>query len=113
MASRACADLVDAEGRRYFGCPCGSARVKRHGVLRDAFADVARALLDAGADVSLQNQEGATALHFAASYGHDALVRTLLDAGADAQAVDHKGRTPSAAASAQGHQRIAERLATT
>ena len=39
-----------------------------------------RALLDAGADVNYQDEEGSTALFIAAENGHDTIVRTLFDA---------------------------------
>ena len=42
-----------------------------------------RALLDAGADKNLADNDGDTPLFTAAQNGHDAVVRTLLDAGAD------------------------------
>lgn len=45
--------------------------------------EVVRALVEAGADVNLQNNEGSTALHTAAFLCHTEIVRILLDHGAD------------------------------
>ena len=45
--------------------------------------DVARALIDAGADLNFQNNDGSTALHTAAFFCRPEIVRMLLDKGAD------------------------------
>ena len=56
-------------------------------------ADVARALIDAGADVDHQNNEGSTALHTAALFCHTKIVEALLDKGADKQIRNNTGST--------------------
>ncbi len=43
-------------------------------------ADVARTLLECGADRSIGNRDGATALDFAETFGHTALIGLLVDA---------------------------------
>ena len=43
----------------------------------------AKILLDAGADINFQNNEGSTPLHVAAFFGRPEIVRLLLDKGAD------------------------------
>ena len=57
-------------------------------------ADCVRALLEAGADVTLSTAEGFTALYAAAANGHTETIGLLLDAGACAEG---RGRVPSIA----------------
>src|SRR5450432_292964 len=46
-----------------------------------------------GADVDVENSEGATALQYAAVRGREAIVQQLLDYKADVNLQDEKGRT--------------------
>ncbi len=55
--------------------------------------EVVRALVEAGADVNLQNNEGSTALHTAAFLCHTEIVRILLDHGADTSLKNVYGST--------------------
>jgi hypothetical protein len=55
--------------------------------------EVARALLDAGAEVMLDGPDGATALSIAAVSGHAPLVAELLRRGADPRHRDGAGQT--------------------
>ncbi len=57
-------------------------------------ADVARALIDAGADVNAAGDDGSTPLMAAAFFAHPAIVRALLDAGADRSLRNDQGATP-------------------
>jgi len=50
-------------------------------------------LLDIGADVSIQNEDGCDALHYALKMGSEAAARLLLDHGADVRHEDHAGDT--------------------
>ena len=60
------------------------------------FGDTAviQALLKGGADIHEKDNDGMTALHWAAVAHRPAVVKTLLAAGADVNAVDHFGYTP-------------------
>ena len=55
--------------------------------------DVARLLLDAGADMEAKDLWGWRPLHLAARKGHSDVVRLLLDSGAEKEAVSSSGRT--------------------
>lgn len=56
--------------------------------------DVARILIDAGADLELRNSKGSTALHQACFFCCPEIVQMLLKAGADSRQTDNDGRTP-------------------
>ena len=56
--------------------------------------EVARALIEAGADVNLQNNEGSTALHTAAFLCRTEIVEMLLENGADKDLRNVYGSTP-------------------
>ena len=55
-----------------------------HGAAREGHIEVARALLQAGANARKINEEGRTPLHLASGEGHIEIVRALLEAGAGA-----------------------------
>jgi ankyrin repeat protein len=56
--------------------------------------DVARVLIEAGADVNKRCEHGRTALHMAAAWGHADVAELLLENGADPTIVDDEGLTP-------------------
>lgn len=56
--------------------------------------DIAKALIDAGADLSIKNNDGATALHTAAFFCRVELVQMLIDAKADKTIRNNFGATP-------------------
>jgi ankyrin repeat protein len=65
--------------------------------------ELARILLDRGADIDQKNDLGQTALHAAMGwYGAVDTVRLLLDAGAHIDATDAEGRTPLHLEAAEG-----------
>ena len=56
--------------------------------------DIAKALIDAGADLRLKNNDGATALHVAAFFCRIEIVQLLIDAKADKTTKNNFGATP-------------------
>ncbi len=65
---------------------------------REGSTDAVRALLDAGADVSLTDQDETSALLYAAMNSHFDTGAVLVDAGADVNRADRTGMTPLFAA---------------
>tara|TARA_R110002012_G_scaffold45891_3_gene121673 strand:+ start:602 stop:1189 length:588 start_codon:yes stop_codon:yes gene_type:complete len=55
--------------------------------------DIAQALIDAGADLSVKNNDGSTALHVAAFFCKVEAVQMLMDAGADKNVKNNYGAT--------------------
>lgn len=55
--------------------------------------DVARLLIERGAEVNARAPNGSTVLMMAAREGHDELARQILDAGADPRAVNERGES--------------------
>ena len=56
--------------------------------------DIAKALIDANADLNVKNNDGSTALHIAAFFGRIEIVQLLLDANADKMVRNGFGATP-------------------
>jgi ankyrin repeat protein len=56
--------------------------------------EAAKSLLDAGADIDFQNNDGSTALHSAAFFCRPEIVQMLLDKGADKTIKNKFGATP-------------------
>lgn len=56
--------------------------------------EIAKALMDAGADLSIKNNDGATALHVAAFFCRVEIVQMLIDANADKTIRNNFGATP-------------------
>lgn len=65
--------------------------------------DVAKYLLNKGADANAVTQDGLTALHMAAQNGNIAIIALLLERGAKINPVDSKGWTPLDRAMKWGH----------
>jgi ankyrin repeat protein len=65
--------------------------------------DVARILLEHGADATHHDELGLTPLHRASQHGHLEVVRLLLEHGTDVNARDHSNWTPLHGASQDGH----------
>lgn len=56
--------------------------------------EIAKALIDAGADLSIKNNDGSTALHAAAVFCRVEIVQMLIDANADQTIRNNFGATP-------------------
>ena len=69
-------------------------------------------LLNAAADVNIQNSYGATALHAAAEEGHLAVCKILLASGAQATVTNGNGDTPFDDALNNGHHKVCQLLRT-
>jgi len=72
--------------------------------------DVAKYLLDKGADVNAVTTDGLTPLHMAAQNGNIDMTKLLLQRGAKINALDARGWTPLVRAQKWGHQDEAEFL---
>ncbi|MGH9335778.1 MAG: ankyrin repeat domain-containing protein, partial [Vicinamibacteria bacterium] len=57
----------------------------------------------AGVDLEARDKSGATALMYAAQFGHNAIVAALIEAGADINAKDNLGWTPLIRAAVGGN----------
>jgi len=62
-----------------------------------------KCLVDDGADINLQDSDGKTALHYAASDEHSDVMKELLDNKADVNSRDKNGSTPLHYAAGNGH----------
>ncbi len=67
-------------------------------------------LLKSGADPKAKDNNGDTALHWAAECGHAAVVKSLLEAGADLEASSHYGNTALILAAFEGHAAVVKLL---
>jgi ankyrin repeat protein len=56
--------------------------------------EIAKALIEAGADLEAKAEDGRTTIHIAAGWGHTEIVRILIQAGADLEARDSNDWTP-------------------
>jgi len=81
-----------------------------HLTSRKGHVDVARMLVERGADVSAQAQDGRTPLHWASEWGHVDVARMLVERGADVSAQAQDGRTPLHWALEWGHVDVARML---
>ena len=65
-----------------------------HEASGSGYANIVIALINAGADVNPQGNDGWTPLHSASLYGHTDVVIALINASADVNAKTNDGRTP-------------------
>jgi len=94
---------INELGSRFFGN--GSAL---HLAVREGYADIAKLLLDRGAEVDVLDPFDVTPLHNAAWNGNIDLFKLLLDAGADIEASTYDGNTPLSLAQNNNQPKVAE-----
>ena len=81
-----------------------------HGAVARRDVEIAKMLLEAGADPNARQERGFAPLHDAAANGNGALVELLLKHGALADAKTEDGKTPADMATERGHKEVVERL---
>ena len=95
FASGADMRMATDEGTTPLMFATGVGRVFGHTPITESDAlETVRWLVEHGSDVDAANNEGTTALHGAAIYGHDTIVKFLVANGAHVNARDKSGRTP-------------------
>lgn len=99
--------------RRLFHLADVNSRATQHGQTALMLAvshgrlDTVRLLLEAGADVNIQDEDGSTALMCAAEHGHLDIIKLLLaQPDCDVAVVDHDGSTALSIAMEAGHRDI-------
>jgi ankyrin repeat protein len=83
--------------------PAYHGRTPLHAASDRGIVEIARWLLDHGANPNSQEYDHSTPLHLAAAQGHLELVLTLLEHGVDLNAMNTNNRTPLHEASERGH----------
>jgi len=98
-------DLKDVNSQDFYdkSTPLHLSSQKGHG-------DIARILVEQGANVAAQDQRGSTPLHKASRNGHLDVAQFLVKHGADVAAQDQRGKTPLHKASWNGHLDVARFL---
>jgi hypothetical protein len=81
-----------------------------HVASENGHKQVARFLLERGADVSAREKDGKTPLHLASLWGHVEVAYLLIEHGADVSAQDKAGETPLYPASRWGRVEVAHML---
>ncbi len=81
-----------------------------HSAAAGSYNDIARILIESGAQVNVRQQAGATPLHSAAQNGNLELLIMLLEAGAETDVRMEGGKLPADLALEKGFQEIAEIL---
>ncbi|XP_013391240.1 ankyrin-1-like [Lingula anatina] len=87
---------------------CGQTAL--HIALLTGNADMVKLLLDSGAEVNAENEDGRTPLYWAAEEGHEDIVKLLLEHGTDPNITNEWGRTPLYWAAEEGHEDIVKLL---
>ena len=99
---RALAGIYDADATTRSGSTA------LHFAAREGHAEVARVLVDAGADLDGKGRGGQSALYWVARGGHVDVVRVLVEAGADVDAETQYGLTALRAAHSRNHREVVE-----
>lgn len=97
-------ELIDIPGRKM--------RRPLHRVVETRQLDLAKLLLEKGADVNAAKDEGSTPLHLAAKCGDEGMLDLLLEYGADKSAKTSSHHTPLRVALRNGHAKVAKKLKT-
>ena len=74
------------------------------------YIEIAKLLIDKGANINIQNREGHTALMLASIEGHIEIAKLLIDKGANINIQNREGHTALMLASIEGHTEIAKLL---
>ena len=77
---------------------------------RGGHTEIAKRLIDRGADCDITDNYGMTALRRAANEGHTEIVKLLIDRGADCDIIDNYGMTALRRAIKEGHTEIVKLL---
>ncbi|KAI0926197.1 hypothetical protein AcW1_010362 [Taiwanofungus camphoratus] len=85
-------------------------RTPLHWAASSESLDIARYLIDQGAEVDCSDSLGWTPLHIAASAGHEEIVRELIGSGADVNRRNDKGLTPMHYSASKSHVEIGKLL---
>ena len=107
-------NIQDQDGNtplHYFALFCSDRKIRRQ--MQGDLKDIPRlfgVLLHAGADLSIRDKSGNTALHDSVLGGDEEPALLLLQAGADASVVNNEGVTPLWGASAMGLPRVVSAL---
>lgn len=104
--------LLLAQGARVDGVHDAPGNTALMGVCFKGYAEIARLLIDAGADVNRRNGVGQTALMMAALFNQTAIIDLLLEKGADASVTDAAGNSVRSLAESQGNADLARRFST-
>lgn len=78
--------------------------------LQDGHVDVARLLLDSGAQVNMPSDSFESPLTLAACGGHVALAALLVSRGANLEEINDEGYTPLMEAAREGHEEVVSLL---
>lgn len=81
-----------------------------HWAARCGYEDIAKTIIQNGADIEERCQVANTPLIIASSHGHKGVVSVLLERGADVNAVDKQGMAPLAWAAKGGFYEVVEAL---
>ncbi|XP_021701891.1 serine/threonine-protein phosphatase 6 regulatory ankyrin repeat subunit B isoform X2 [Aedes aegypti] len=106
-----CRELLSAQTADQLKATTNNGDTALHLAARRKDVEMARILLDYGANVDLQNGDGQTALHIAAAEGDESMVKYFFSVRASAGIIDNQDRTPMHLAAENGHASIIEILA--
>lgn len=74
---------------------------------KSGYKELAKRVIDNGADVNFTNEKGQTAVHVASAEGKGSIVEMLVEHGAKLDVQDHEGNTPQQVAQQHEHAEVA------